>query len=73
VVSIRTALLDQTGKRVSESTLKRILKAAGLTWKRIRNTMTDRRNEDEFKATQQSNSEYCTLHEKDQIEIRDHQ
>jgi transposase len=69
VVSIRAALLEQTGKRVSESTLKRILKAAGLTWKRIRKTMTDRRNDDEFKAAQQSISEYRTQHEEGQIEL----
>jgi len=69
VVSIRAALLDQTGKLVSESTPKRILQAAGLTWKRIRNTMTDRRDEDEFKAAHQFISEYRTLHEEGQIEL----
>jgi transposase len=69
IVSLRAVRLDQTGKRVSESTLKRVLKAAGLTWKRIRKTLRDRRDEDEFKAAQESILEYRTQHEEGQIEL----
>ena len=36
ISSIRASLFDQTKKRASESTIKRILKAAKLTWKRVR-------------------------------------
>lgn len=69
IVSIRAALLDQTGKRVSESTLKRVLKAAGLTWKRIRQTIADRRDEDEFQVAQEILTDYRTQPEEGQIEL----
>ena len=38
VTSMITALFEQTGKLISDSTTKRLLKAAGLKWKRIRKT-----------------------------------
>lgn len=68
-VMIRAAVLEQTGKRVSESTLKRVFKAAGLVWKRIRKTMKDRRETAEFEAAQESIAEYRRLHETGQIEL----
>ncbi len=37
MVTLRAQLVDLTGKRVSPSTITRILKAAGYVWKRIKN------------------------------------
>lgn len=36
IPNIIAALFDQTGKRVSESTIKRLLKSAKLTWKQVK-------------------------------------
>lgn len=51
MVTRRAQLANLTGNRVSPSTITRLLKAAGDVWKRIKNTMTDRRPEEEFEAT----------------------
>ena len=48
-----TALFEQTGKRLNESSIKRLLKNAGLKWKRIRKTTNKLPNPEEFEAAKQ--------------------
>jgi transposase len=40
---------DKTGKKLGVSTVKRICKKAGLKWKRIRKSLKNKRNDEEFK------------------------
>lgn len=35
ISTISSLLFEETGKRISETTIKRILKAAGFIWKRV--------------------------------------
>lgn len=46
--TVLAKLLEQTGKVISKSTLKRIAKAAGLCWKRARKSLKGKRDEEEF-------------------------
>ena len=43
-------LFELTGKELSDSTIKRILKASGFSWKRIRKSVKSKRNTCEFDA-----------------------
>jgi transposase len=47
-----SALTQQTGKAISRATLKRLLKRAGLRWKRMRRSLRARRDEAAFRAAQ---------------------
>lgn len=42
----------ELGKKLSRDTLKRVLKAAGYTWKRVRRSLRTLRNEKDFRAAQ---------------------
>lgn len=63
--SIKKVLLatqEKTGKKISEWTLKRIAKSAGLRWKRMRKSVKGKRDQAEFERVQE---EITTLHEQE--------
>lgn len=47
-----SAIEQQSGKTISRATLKRLLKSAGLVWKRMRRSLRSRRSEIAFRAAQ---------------------
>jgi transposase len=49
--AVLSETLQETGKEISRSTLKRIAKRAGLTWKRMRKSLASKRDQKNF-ATQ---------------------
>lgn len=59
----------KTGKSVSKSTLKRILKAAGYRWGRMRKSLKGKRNEVKFRKAQEELEELKAMEDKDLIEI----
>lgn len=69
VLKIIALLIEQTGKRVSDTTIKRLLKAAKFTWKRIRKSVKSKQDFDEFKAASESLSQLRQQHENGEIEI----
>ncbi len=69
VSSIVAKLFEITGKQISETTIKRILKIAGLSWKRIRKSMKDRRNEEEFEAARLELEDLKKQHKEGDIEL----
>ncbi len=69
IPSIIAALFEQTGKRVSNSTIKRILKAAKLTWKRVRKSRKSKPDEGEFNAAQLEIQELTQQHKNGEIEL----
>lgn len=69
IVTLRAQLADLTGKRVSPSTITRLLKAAGYVWKRIKKTMKDRRPEEEFEAAQVELQQLKQQHQAGEIEL----
>lgn len=52
ISNIIAVLFEETGKRVSDSTIKRILKSAKMTWKRVRKSLKNKQNKEEFTAAQ---------------------
>lgn len=59
--SVKRSLLAieaKTGKAISADTLKRLLKKAGKTWKRLRRRPRGKRDEAEFRAAQQDLAEF---------------
>ena len=50
ITTIIAILFEKTGKRVSDSTITRLLKKAGLCWKRIQKTMKNERDASDFSA-----------------------
>jgi hypothetical protein len=69
VLKIIALLIEQTDKRVNDTTIKRILKAAKFTWKRIRKSVKSKRDEEEFKAASESLSQLRQPHKNGEIEI----
>ena len=67
--SIIASLFEQTGKRVSDSTIKRLLKAAKLTWKRVRKSMKNKRDDEEFEAANLELEELKKPHQDGEIEL----
>jgi hypothetical protein len=64
-----TTLFEKTGKRLSESSIKRFLKKAGLKWKRIRKTTKKSPNPDEFENAKQEIEELSTQHNNGEIDL----
>jgi len=62
-------LIKKTGKIVSDTTIKRIFKAAKLTWKRIRKSLKNQRDNEEFNAALGSIQELRRQHEDGEIEL----
>jgi transposase len=69
VANMITALFEETGKLLSESTIKRLLTAAGLKWKRIRKTTKKKPNPDEFEAARNEIDELKEQHENGELEL----
>ena len=69
ISKIIALLQEQTGKRVSETTIKRILKAAQLIWKRIKKAPAKKRDEKEFEAASDFINELRQQHERGEIEL----
>jgi transposase len=69
VPTIIALLIKKTGKRVSDTTIKRILKAAKFTWKRIRKSLKNKRDNEEFNAALGSIQELRRQHEDGEIEL----
>lgn len=62
-------VFEKTGKRISNSTIKRIFKAAGLCWKRIKKIVKDKRNRLEFDTASLEIDELSTQHKNGEIEL----
>jgi transposase len=69
IAKIIALLFKQTGKRVSDTTIKRILKAAKGTKKRIRKSLKSKRDNEEFEAASESIQELRRQHEDGEIEV----
>ena len=69
IPTIIAKLVEKTGKHVSESTIKRILKSAKLTWKRVRKSIKSKRNDEEFKAAQLEIKKLTEQHQNGEIEL----
>ncbi len=69
VSSIAAALFEQTGKRASDSTIKRVLRSAKRTWKRVRKSLKSKQNQEEFEAAQQEIEELTKQHRNGEIEV----
>jgi len=71
--SIKTALAklrQEIGKTISEWTLKRIVKRAGMSWKRIRRSLKSKRDADEFEHAQQEIEKLQAQHAAGEIDLR---
>ena len=69
IPSIIASLFEQTEKYASDSTIKRILKSAKLTWKRVRKSLKSKQNKEEFEAAQLELKELTSLHNNGEIEL----
>jgi transposase len=69
ISTIRAKIVEQTGKFVGESTVKRILKAAGQCWKRIRKSVKSKRDDNEFEAASLEIEELKEQHRNKEIEL----
>lgn len=69
IPKIIAILEEQTGKRVSDTTIKRILKAAKHTWKRLKKTPGKKRYDKEFEVASESIQELKKQHENGEIEL----
>jgi len=69
IPTIQAQLFEQTGKRVSDSTLKRLLKTAGQRWKRIRRSVKSKRDQQEFEEATLEIEELKEQHKKGEIEL----
>jgi len=66
---IITALEDQRGKKVSGSTVRRVIKKKRV-WKRIRKSLKGKRNEQEFRKKQEEIRELEERREKGEIDVQ---
>jgi len=57
IMTVISKLFKITGKIVSTKIIRRLAKAAGLTWKRIRKSLKSKRNQKEFEKAQAEISE----------------
>ncbi len=69
VTSMITALFEKTGKQLSESSIKRLLKNAGLKWKRIRKITQKQPNPEKFETARQEIDELKKQHNNGDIEL----
>lgn len=69
VTNMITALLDKTGKLLSESTIKRLLKNAGLKWKRIRKTTKNKPKVEDLEKAGNEIDELKEQHKNGAIEL----
>ncbi len=64
-----SAIEAKTGKTISADTLKRLLKKAGKTWKRLRRRPRAKRDEAEFRAAQQDLAEFRIAADAGQLDV----
>ena len=69
VPTIIALLIKKTGKIVSDTTIKRILKAAKFTWKRVRKSLKNKPDHEQFKAAFGAIQELRRQHEDGEIEL----
>jgi len=69
VISMMNTLFKKTGKRLSESSIKRLLKNAGLKWKRIRKITKKKPDEEELKKAHLEINELKQQHKNGELEL----
>jgi len=69
VTNMITELFEKTGKLISDSTVKRLLKKAGLKWKRIRKTTKKKPDADEFETARNEIDELKEQHKNGELEL----
>ncbi|OQY56832.1 MAG: IS630 family transposase [Candidatus Parabeggiatoa sp. nov. 2] len=69
ITNIRAALFEITGKTVSDSTIKRILKGSRHCWKKIRKSVKGKRNQEEFDAAKAEIEELLAIACDEEIEL----
>ena len=57
------------GKTISQTTLRRIARASGLRWKRMRKSLKSKRDEEDFEKAQEELRELIELHEAGQLDL----
>jgi transposase len=62
-------LHEVTGKTISRTTLQKILREAGLTWKRMRKSLKDKRDETKFRKGQVEVQRLEALHDLGEIDL----
>lgn len=70
IKTVLAKLYEDTGKRVSEWTLKRVAKKSGMRWKRIRKSLKSKRDDAEFERAQEEIEELKKQHEAGEIDLR---
>ncbi len=69
VPSMMAVLFEKTGKWLSESSIKRLLKSAGLKWKRIQKTTKKKPNPNEFETASTEIADLKKQHQNGDIEL----
>lgn len=69
ISTIMALLFKETGKYVSDTTIKRILKAAGFIWKRVRKSTKDKRDDKEFEEAKKEINDLKQQHKEGKIEL----
>ncbi len=69
ILTIMALLFEETGKPVSDTTIKRILKAAGFIWKRVRKSTKDKRDDEEFEKAKKEINDLKKQHKDNEIEL----
>lgn len=57
------------GKTISQSTLRRIARASGLRWKRMRKSLKSKRDEEEFEEAQEELQELVECHQAGELDL----
>lgn len=70
VKTVLAKLYGETGKKISEWTLKRLAKETGMVWKRVRKSLKSKRDDEEFERAQQEIEELEERREKGEIDLR---
>jgi transposase len=68
IPKIIAEVFQKTGKRISNSTVKRLLKAADFGWKRIKKIVKDKRDQDDFDREMLEIEELKKQHQNSEIE-----
>jgi len=66
---VREALAEVTGKKISESILRRILRRAGFRWKRMRKSLKSKRDEKDFRKAQDELQELAEMHALGELDL----
>ena len=69
VLTVKALLFEETGKHISDTTIKRILKAAGFIWKRIRKSTKAKRDDEEFDLAYEQINDLKQQHKEGKIQL----